>query len=368
VPVYQVKVCDTRTGAVLDDLPFSGFTLSASVDWARHDSLSVAVPLLGVDARRELVTGLAYEPWKRALCLVRDGRAVWAGPVMTAGWDHTGLTLGCGGLTQLLARRFIFLEPTHTTTLTSSARDAVIMLMNSAVDDVAANSAYSLPLVVGAPDGAGPYTERSWRGRDVPTVYDAVKKLVDEENAADVRVDAGLDANQAFLTWTVAYGTPYLGRVDPVVAWDFPATVQSWTGDLDGSAMLSRGYVLGDGQDEDRLIADAVNDLPDQGWPMLEAADRTTVSTRDPAVLAALAQSYAATGATVAAAHTLEVDPAYPDLSTWAPGDNAVFRSAGHWFLPDAERVRRVTGYNLTESSLKLETMAPLGPYVEAAR
>jgi hypothetical protein len=365
VPEYQVKVVDTLTGTVLDDLPFSGFSLTSTVDWSRHDTFSATTPLLGTDARREQVTGLAYEPWKRSLCLVRDGLAVWAGPLMTASFDHSAVTFACGGLTQLLAARFIFAETTHAFTLTSSARDAVITLMQTAIDW---GGYYSLPLEPGTVDGLGEQTVRSWEGRDIPTVYDSIKKLVEEDGAADVRLDATLDANQQQLTWIARYGTPYLGRVDPLVAWDFPATIKTWTGDLDGTSMVTRGYVLGDGQAEDRLIVSARNGLTEQGYPELERSDRTTVSTRDGGVLRALADAYARTNAQPAVSHTIEVDPTYPGLDGWQTGDNAVFRSAGHWFLPDGERVRRITGYSLTESSLKLETMAPLPPYTESIR
>lgn len=354
---FQVVVVDTRSGAVLDTLPHSGFSLKASVDWARHDSMSVTVPLTGVDARREQVTGIAYEPWKRTLCLLRNGRPVWAGPLITTRFGHDSVEFGCGGLTQLLDRRMIFLKVSDTLKITTGPVDAMVWLIYAAIDD---GGAYSLPLDYGGLIGDLPKIERNWVGRDLPTVYESVKKVSDEDGAPDVRIDATMDVNLSQLTWRVRYGRPHLGRVDPVVAWDFPATITSLTGDLDGSALLTRGYVLGDGQDDSRLIVDSTNSLTGEGYPVLEAADRTAAATRDPMIVQSLADSFVKSNSVQASSWAVNVDPDYPGLDRWELGDNGKFRTDGHWFLPDGERIRRVTGYTLTDSTLALETMPPL--------
>jgi hypothetical protein len=191
-------------------------------------------------------------------------------------------------------------------------------------------------------------------------VYESVKKLTEEDGAPDVRLQAVLDANQQNLTWQALYGTPHLGVIDPVVAWDFPATIRNLSGDLDGTSMMTRGYVLGDGQEEDRLIGQATNGLTDDGFPVLERADRTTVSTRDLVVLQSAADSLVAANARPAASWSIQVDPDFPGTSGWSVGDNAVFRVADHWFLEDGAYLRRITGLSLTDDSLSLETTDPL--------
>lgn len=353
----QIKIVDTRTGAVLDDLPYSGYSLTATVDWSRHDTMSVNVPLTGVDRRREQVTGIAYEPWKRTLCLVRDGVALWAGPVMTTGWTHDSVTFGCGGLTQLFDRRMVVPAVADTLTLTVDQRDALVGMLSKAISR---GGAYSLPLDYAGLLGGSPQTARVWPGTDLTTVYESVKKIVEEAGAPDVRIDAVLDASATALTWKTRYGAPHLGAVTPQAAWDFPATVETLTGDFDGTTMLTHGWAVGDGQGDARVILDAVNNLTDNGWPALERADRTAVSTRDTTVVQARADAYAASGAAQAETWTVQVDPDYPALRGWALGDNAKFRVADHWFLPDGEQVRRITGFTLGPTSLSLETTAPL--------
>jgi len=365
VPQHQVKIVDTRSGAVLDDLPHASFNLKRTVDFARHDSMSVDVKLLGTDSRREAVTGLSYEPWKRSLCLVRDGAALWAGPLMTTGWGHDSVTFNCGGITQLLARRPLFLDTLAAElALSSSARDAIVTLLGRPT----LTGTWALPLAPGALLGDAPVLDRTWAPTDVPMVYDAVKKLVDEDDAPDVRIDAVLDGNQQQLTWVARYGSPYLGVAEPAVAWDFPATIQEWTGDIDGTNMLTDGTLLGDGQEDERLVATQTNGLAADGWPRMLRTDRSTVSTRVPMVLQAQADSFVAVNAAPGASQAIKVDPEFPALRGWALGDNGKFRSEGHWFLRDGERVRRVTGYTLTDKTLELETMAPLAPYAEAVR
>lgn len=354
---YRVLIVDTRSGAVLDDLPFSGFTLNATVDWSRHDTMTVDVPLTGTDERRVRFTGIAFEPWKRSLCLVRNGAPVWAGPLITTSWGHTSVTFGCGGLSRLLDARMIFMNLVGSLTLVSSARDAIVRLFVTATDD---GGAYVLPLDPQAEDGLGSLEQRSWMARDLPTIYESIKKIVEEDGAPDVRLEASLNANLSQLTWRARYGTPHLGRVDPYVAWDFPANIMSLTGDLDGSSLLTRGFMLGDGQEDDRVIVDATNSLTSQGYPVLERADRTAVSTRDVNVVKALADSYVAVNTNQASSWNVAVDQEYPGLDGWSLGDNAKFRVSGHWFLSDGEHIRRITGYTLTADSLALETTAPL--------
>lgn len=354
MPDYRVLIVDTRTGAVLDDLPFESFSLNMTVDWNRHDSMTVNVPLTGTDPRRQRVTGLASEPWKRTLCLTRDGLAVWAGPLMTTGWDNSSITFGCGGLTQLLDARMIFLVTEHNLVMTSTARDAMVYLLGTAIDDPAPE--YDLPLVIGSQTGSGPQMERSWYGRDLPTVYDSVKKITEEDGAPDLRLQAQLDTNQSQLTWVAMYGDPHLGVVDPKAAWDYPATITKLSGDLDGTSMMTRGYVLGDGQEDDRLIVDATNSLVDDGFPILERSDRSAVSTRDLSVVAALANSLVSAHSVQTESWSVDVDPNFPGLSGWELGDNAIFRVFEHWFLPDGEYTRRVTGVRLSHNSMSLET------------
>lgn len=351
----QVKIVDTVTGAILDDLPYSTFSLTATVDWTRHDTFTVTVPLTGVDARREQVTGIAYEPWKRTLLLIRDGAPLWAGPLMTTQWGHTSVSFGCGGLTQLLDLRMVAFTVAETYSLSLDQRDTITALLTRATSR---GGAFALPLSIGSALGGDPATERSWPGYDFATVYESVKKIVEEDGAPDVRVDATVSGST--LGWVIRYGAPYLGAVTPTAAWDFPSTVQTLTGDFDGTSMLTHGWALGDGQGAERVALDAVNDLTSRGWPAMERADRTAVSTKDVTVVQARADALAAEGARQAAKRTVNVDPAYPALRGWTLGDNVKLRTAGHWFLPDGEEVVRATGFTLTESSLALEVAEPL--------
>lgn len=354
---HEILVADTRTGAILDTVPFADFSLTATVDWGRHDTMTVRVPLTGADARRQQVTGIANEPWKRTFVLLADGVAVWAGPLMSTTFDHTSVSFACGGLTQIFAARMIFQKVTDSRSITTGPSDAIVYLLYFATDD---GGAYSLPFDYVGTTGDTPLTTRTWEGRDLPTIYESVKKVVEEDGAPDTRIDVTLNANRTQLTWVARYGTPYLGRVAPIVAWDFPATIQELTGDLDGSGLLTRGYVLGDGQSADRLILDASNSLTDQGYPVLERADRSALSTRDLTTLKSLANSYSAANATQAQTWAVTVHPDYPGLNQWTLGDNAKFRTSGHWFLPDGEWLRRVTGFTLTDTTLALETAPPL--------
>lgn len=366
MPDYRVLIADTRTGDILDDLPFAGFSLNTTVDWGRHDSMTINVPLTGTDPRRARVIGVAAEPWKRTLCLVRDGVAVWAGPLMTTGWSNSQVTFGCGGLTQLLDARMIFLNPSDQATFSVATGagfttpEMMSYLLQTAIDDAGTEPAYALPLALGGYPPGGEIIERTYYGRDLPTVYESVKKLTEEDGAPDVRFQAMLDANQSQLTWQALYGDPHLGVVEPVAAWEFPATIQALSGDLDGTNLMTRGYVLGDGQEDERLIGVATNGLAADGFPILERTDRSAVSTREPAAIEALANSLVSVNGRQAEAWSLDVDPQFPGLSGWSLGDNALFRVQDHWFLPNGEYVRRITGFALTADSLSLETTNPL--------
>lgn len=360
MPSYRVLVFDTKSGDVYDELPYEDFNLSVTVDWGRIDSLSVDVPILGsANQSRDRIISLTARPWATSACLLRNGQALWAGPLTGNSWDQTGLSFSFTGISKLLDKRFLFKSDTDALTVNQDARDAIATLLEQAIihwtDDGDAN--YQLPIESITYLGGTPAIDRTWSGVDLVSVYESVKKVTEEEGAPDIRLDAMIDSDQTSVWWEPRFGDPFLGEVEPTVTWNFPANVKSITGTNDGSAMTVRGYSLGDGEDSSRIVMSGTNDLADQGYPWMDITDRAAVSSKNPIEIQARADSLARENGTEAASWDVEVSDRFPGLEGWTVGDNGLFRVSDHGAIKTGEYVRRVTGYSLTSNSLKLETL-----------
>lgn len=105
---WQVKLADTRTGALLGELPHETLTWSDTLDFARTSTLAVTVPLeTAADVAR--VRSIARAAWRYTLVAVYGDHAIVAGPLLThnVGDKAASVELGCGGPANLLAARLI---------------------------------------------------------------------------------------------------------------------------------------------------------------------------------------------------------------------------------------------------------------------
>jgi hypothetical protein len=367
-PTYQVLVAVTATGAVVDALDVADWSCTAHLAWAEADTADVTVPLPGRDRAGQLVRtslrsiGLGMSTY--SLVIVRERTALWAGPVVSLGWDTTGVKIGAAGPSWIFDRRIICAagyetnpgNPAADLALALSPRDRVISLLTRA----ATGTGRTLPLTLPTMSGFTADEPIVYHGLDLRTAFEAVKDTVEGDAGPDVRLDAALTNDLATLSWGVSVGDPALGEANPRAVWDYPAVLVS--GDRDESETATTAYTVGNtprgyaGDEDPQRILSVASYAPASPGLVLERADRTSVSETNPTLLDASARSYLATYRTAAERLSLVAATADtpPYRSAWQLGDTATINVTGHPWLDDEVLTRRLVGLTLTPAAATL--------------
>lgn len=365
-PDYEVLVALTRTGELVDSLPVTAWTWSDGVAWADPGQMTVTVPLTGPDAAGratvETLRSVRRAPWSLTLVLMRDQRAVWAGPAVTLGWSGTEVAVGCSSISRLLDRRMVIADGWYTqpwrvegnVTLELTTRDLVIELIRRGTTGPGRDIPLDLPV------GSGARGERvEYLAADLKTVSEALKQATERDDGPDVVIRPIVSLRDSLLRWTIDVGNPRIGTTESAATFDLSGAIRTLTGDVDGSEAVSTGYVLGDTAGTDnRLIGVAA---VDRGHPYvaLERADRTSVSEKRQVQLDALARSYVDAYQDGAETWALTVHADHPPIFEleWRLGDVISVHVERHPWLEDGTCDRRVVSVDATPDELTLHTV-----------
>lgn len=381
-PLYEMFVAWTRTGQIVDQIEPSAWSYSESVVWPDLGRMQVTVPLLGRRglvnlANRTSLRSVANAMSSQSLVLARNGRAVFAGPVYTVGWDKDSVTIGCASLGKLFDSRVLLAsgwwgQPTATAAdlhFELTPRDLAIQLLTEG------STGYrrDLPITIPGQTG-GEGTAANYLGKDLGTVYDRLREVVERDDGPEVYLAPELYSDKTMLRWNALVGTPRIGTAatwlpgDMLPTWDYQTNVLELSGDLDASEKVRVGYVPGSSTVDTRLIGVATYDSGDPMDVALERADRTSVSEARQEQLDALARSYIDVHRYPTEAITLSVlgdhSPVIGD--EWQYGDVVSLRVDGHPWLEDGDYLRRIIGVNGATSG-KLPLVTSAWPAVEDA-
>ena len=363
----EVLIAYTRSGRIVDSVPFTNWSWSDSVDWEDTGKMSVTVPLTGKNAAArntvETLRSIKRAPWTLSLVLMQDGRAMYAGPAISAPWNATEITVGCTSISALFDRRMV-ISPDYLdrpwrveadVKLALGSRDLVLELLARGMT----GRRRDLPLML-PPQRGTTGEEVVYLGYDLKTVYEAVKDATERDDGPDVVIRPVVSLRDRQLRWVADVGDPRLGSSTPAATVDSVSAAQSLSGDIDGSEAVDTGYVLGDGSGSDRLIGVAIVDRGDP-HPALERADRTSVSETRQEQLDSKARAYVDQyqDGTESWAVDLHGD-AQPRFGTeWGLGDVLRLRIDNHPWQPDGNFLRRAVGVDAKPDTLTLHSTDP---------
>lgn len=360
----QILVFFTRTGERVGALPYETWGYGDALAWADPGKGTVACPLRGDQAigraDRELLWSIRRYPWTYSLAIVRDTRALWAGPALTVGRSGGTVTIGCVSIMRLLDSRMLIEDPFYGDPTNSggnihlelSTRDLVIELIDRGTTGYRRDLPIDLPAQLGNGGTAVDYL-----AADLGTVAERVKEAVERDDGPDVLITPQLDLDQRYLRWTVDVGNPRLGSTTSAAAFD--SSILDIGDDVDGTEMVSTAYVVGDASGDDaRLIGTHVVDRGDP-HPALERADRTSSSERRQDALNALARSYgeAYADAPEELKFTVAADQRPRFGEDYSYGDVLTFRVTDDEWLPAGEYVRRLIAVEHDPDDITLTTV-----------
>lgn len=364
-PLDEILVAITTTGEVVGQLPWESWSYSDALAWSDPGKATITVPLrdqrgstlaLGT---RELLWSIRRFPWTYSVVIVRDQRALWAGPGLTVGRQGGTVTVGCVSITKLFDKRWVIQDPYYgdptnpagNIHLELSTRDLVIELIRRGSTGFRRTLPLDLPTQLG--DGA---TAVDYAAADLGTVTERVKEAVDRDDGPDVLITPQLDLDQRFLRWTIDVGNPRLGSTASAVTFD--GAISDIADDVDGTEMVSTAAVLGDSSGDIKLIGVSVVDRGDP-HPALEGADRTSSAETRQEQLNALADSYRQAYSTAPETLTFSVQsdqqPRWQE--DYSYGDVATYSVSGDDWLSDGDYVRRIISVEHDQDSISHGTV-----------
>ncbi len=310
-------------------------------------------------------------PWWAGVALFWNDEPIVAGPLITRPSESFDfLTIGCGGIRSILAKRLVAkdLSPTgwagfNTDLLTYSGL-ALGTIAKRAVEASQQKAGGRLPISYALEDMAGGH-ERNYKSFNVSNIScdDILTKLSNVIDGPDIMFRPRL-LRPNLLTFDLWTGTDVQPRIyqkySPI--WDTtPAKgmVSNVNVIFTGTYQTSRVYATGAGQDEGTLIQVVTDDtLLQKGYPLLETVVNEGSSENPDVVLGhALSGLDVNNGALLEIQMTVRADGPIPLGSYW-PGDLVEIVTKGWLSLPDGVnrmRLLSITGDHTNNVKISLQ-------------
>lgn len=350
--MWTAHLYQTTSGTIGPRLNFS--SLSWSMELNGVESISIGL-------RKSMLpqVNLSYwlAPWWAGVVLFWEDQPIVAGPILTRPnetFDTVSLT--CGGIRSVLAKRLVINEQTNWDNLNKSIVSYSGLSLGTIAQRVVKQSQLkpggSLPISFPLPEENVTNDadhQRNYRGFNVQNIncHDVLTKLSNVINGPDIMFKPRLTSPNK-LTFDMWHGTEKEPRIyqRDIPVWDTTA-VNGSASELSvivtGSYQTSRVFSTGAGQDEGVLIKVATNDIPLQlQYPLLETVINVGNS-ENPVVV----QGYALSSLNANKLPLMEVqmtvraDGATPLGQFW-PGDLVQVVTKGWLSLPDGPNQMRL--------------------------
>lgn len=367
--MWEAYLFQNTTGQIGPRVNFE--SLSWSMELNGVESMSLKLPKSGLPDGLNLKYWLA--PNWAGIVILFNGVPIVAGPILTRpNESFDTVSLGCGGIRSILAKRLVSQEladwSTLNKTLVSFKGMSLGTIAKKVVQQGMNKKSGPLPISFPIPDETvvdDADHERNYRGFNLQNinVHDVLTKLSNVIDGPDIMFKPRLlrDDRLTFDMWTGTEKQPRIyQRFTPV--WDTtPARGQvvEMSTITTGTYQTNRTYSLGAGQDEGLLIKVNTNDVPlQEQFPLLETV--VNVGNSENPVLV---DSYGKANLVANSYPLLEVqmtvraDGAIP-LGFFWPGDLVEVVTQGWLSLPDGTtqmRLLSITGDDSNSVKLSLQ-------------
>lgn len=345
----------------------------------RADSLSCTVTLKDPVIRR---LGLAESatPGKAFLAAVDGSTVLAAGPIWAHEYDDNSqrLTLTAAGMWSYFDHRVLLpvLEgrlPSDETTDTrfmpadpggdypwpSDTRKSLQGIARALVEQAQSWTGGHVPVVL--PDEVAGGNERAYKGSDLASVGEELRRLTQVVGGPDVKFVPRFKADMSGVEWVLQIGTPteplLFGAIDPVFnASVAKSTVSNLKVGVDGTGLASQAFAAG-GRTDDVVLITQSNDvsLPDAEFPLLEVVDSSHSSVSVESTLQGYSDEAVVRGRRPVQSWSFDHDTSKtPFLSGFASGDFARVNVRGNAYLPDGSYRLRILSRSGDETTRKV--------------
>lgn len=361
--MWTAHLYQTTTGIIGPKLAYASMSWSAELNGTETISLGLRKSDLPV-----VNLSLWLSAWWAGVVLMWNDAPIVAGPLLTRPSESIdSVSINCGGIRSILARRVVVKEDSMSTIASSNINYSNLSYGTIAQRVVTAaqqKSAGQLPISFPLPEESGTH-ERNYRGFNLQNIYcdDILDKLSNVIDGPDIMFRPRLLRDNQ-LTFDMWHGTNKDPRIAQryVPTWDTtPARgqVSDMTVNYTGSYQASRVFSTGAGQDEGLLITKSEDtSMLQRGYPLLESVINRGSSENINTVRGyGDAHLQANRDALLEVQITVQGDDLTPFGSFW-PGDLANIVTKGWLSIPDGitpMRVLSITGNGGSSMKVSLQ-------------
>jgi hypothetical protein len=282
---WTYLLADLMTGAVTAEIELTGVRVSQRLNTAGTMTGTWAVPQNWRGSSPYVLT----TPARTMGVALRDGRPVFGGILWTRRPDPEKQTvdLGFSDWFSYFDARMVLpvFTPDGTTSQVSSLGTTFGQveqndIARALVDQAQAATGGNIGIVADT-TVSGILRDRSYAGHELVNVGTALRQLAEVIDGPDIAfgVAPELDSNGRVVK-TMRIGDPKLGVDGSAHVFELGANALGYRFDSDGTRMVTRSYVTGEGTEAGQLIAVAENSARySDGWPVLEQeTNRNTTS------------------------------------------------------------------------------------------
>jgi hypothetical protein len=283
VATYRVLSLDTRTNALIAELPISGLSYSSVLNGVGELSGTVILPASNTDHDRFVssVYNDAVDEVRRQLVVERDGVIVWCGIVWASPYedDKQSRSVRAAETWSYFRRRVITSRYNYTDAdQLTIAKD----LITGAQAASGGNINVTTPTTT-----SGVLRTQKYEAWEYKPVGEAVEKLAEMQGGFDFAIDAAWSSAGA-LTKTLTLSYPRRGRSAENTGHVFEVgrNVISWDWPTDGTRYANKIYNVGAGEAENtlRVSASDASQLTalaagGPGYPLIEKVITNTDTT-----------------------------------------------------------------------------------------
>jgi hypothetical protein len=371
---YAAYLCETVTGNLL-------FPLDCNIkSWKREltgaDMATVELPPGAVTLANRDQLRLYTTPWRTLLVIewINPGEIVgtpvYAGPIVTDGFDGKVVTLNASSIRAILAKRkLINWTGPYATQVTGWSNMSFGSIGVHVVQFVTSQAGEALPILYPSIEtDTDPTHVKNYNGYNLKTADSALTDLGGLINGPEFDFQpVWADVNRSAIRFQMRAGTTEQPKLSTPTTISFDATqpgsaVQKLTYLHDASQVVTRQWGNGSGTDVDTLMSTTTNTtLVNAGWPVLEGQKDYKSELNQTALDLAVAGDLAIGQAPIVQ-FGLDVDGSQaPVVGSYPLGANAMVNVRNHIWVPDSPaagysmRVIAMSGDSSTKVTLAVQ-------------
>lgn len=339
---YTYLVTDTLTGLKVAELPLSGVSYESVLNAAGQLSATLTFPTVAAEPVLGRIYKTALQPLRNILTVIRDGVAMWSGPIWVTGYSTSDrkATIAGADWWSLLRKRLIVADKNYVAQdPTNIARDLLTYTQGRGNLGIAAST-----------DLTGQSVTIAYDNTQVLTIASVIETLA-TSTPFDFGLDTTIEAGALVHRLNFSYPTRGVAAANSALVFEYGRNLVDWKEQLDGTRMANFVTGVGSGSGTSVLFDTATPAVPDATLPLLEGS----IAEKDVTVLGVLQNLTQAeadrAGSPVRTVGATVLADGVPTVGQYRAGDWARFiiePNQDPWYVDGLDEKNRIIAIKVT--------------------